>query len=110
VSVVCLLILPFSGPLFSLVNGSQYDQAFPVFVAFMAGITVYLCFSPVIYGIAERRSFKTLFILSLVALVVQLLLTSLAAQMQNLVLMAVACVSARGIIYLSSLFLYFRKA
>lgn len=110
VSVVCLLILPFSGPLFSLVNGSQYDQAFPVFVAFMAGITVYLCFSPIIYGIAERRSFKTLFILSLVALVVQLLLTSLAAQMQNLVLMAVACVSARGIIYLSSLFLYFRKA
>ncbi len=109
-SLAALCILPFSAPLFIWINGEQYTDAFPVFACFMAGITVYLCFSPVIYGIAARRSFSLLFFLSGLALLWQLGMTWLAAENQSLVLMAFACVSARGLIYLSSLFLYFRRA
>jgi len=110
VSVPALALLPFTGPVFSWLNGAQYDPAFPVFMVFMAGIVVYLCFSPVIYGLAGRKSFKTLFVLGIAALVWQLLMTRYAASEQSLVLMAFACVGARGLIYLASFFLYLRKA
>lgn len=105
-----IALLFFAEPAFVLINGEQYRDAYPVFAMFMAGISVYLCFSPVIYGIAERRAFKTLFALSLMALVWQIGMTWLASEKQCLVLMAFACVSARGLIYLSSFFLYFRRA
>ena len=108
-SVPALVILPFSGPLFSLINGSRYDEAFPVFMVFMAGITVYLCFSPVIYGLAGRKSFKTLFILSIIALCWQIAMTQWAASVHSLVWMALACVGARGLIYISSFFLFLRR-
>ena len=109
-SLAGLASLWFAEPLFVMINGEQYREAYPVFAMFMAGITVYLCFSPVIYAIAERRTFKTLFVLSLVALLWQLGMTWFASEKQSLVLMAFACVSARGLIYLSSFFLYFRRA
>ena len=110
VSLAGLALLPFSEPVFAWINGEQYRQAFPVFACFMAGITIYLCFSPVIYGIAGRRAFSTLFFLSLLAFCWQWAMTWVAAEKQSLVWMAFACVSARGLIYLSSLFLYFRRA
>jgi O-antigen/teichoic acid export membrane protein len=109
-SLLGLASLWFAEPLFVMINGAQYREAYPVFAMFMAGITIYLCFSPVIYAIAERRTFKTLFVLSLAALLWQLGMTWFASEKQSLVLMAFACVSARGLIYLSSLFLYFRRA
>lgn len=109
-SLAGLAVLVFAEPVFVWINGIQYREAYPVFATFMAGITVYLCFSPVIYGIAARRSFKTLFLLSLAALGWQLGMTWFAAEKQSLVLMAFACVSARGLIYLSSSILYFRRA
>lgn len=109
-SLPALALLPFSGPLFSLLNGRQYDPAFPVFMVFMAGIVVYLCFSPVIYALAGRKSFRTLFLLSLIALGWQVAMTSYAASEQSLVLMAFACVGARGLIYIAAFFLYLRKA
>jgi O-antigen/teichoic acid export membrane protein len=110
VSLAGIAVLMFTEPIFVLINGEQYRDAFPVFATFMAGITLYLCFSPVIYAIAQRRTFKTLFLLSLMALIWQLGMTWLAAEKQSLVMMAFACVSARGLIYLSSFFLYLRKA
>jgi hypothetical protein len=110
VSLAGIAVLMFAEPLFIFINGEQYRDAFPVFATFMAGITIYLCFSPVIYAIAQRRTFKTLFFLSLMALIWQLGMTWLAAEKQSLVMMAFACVSARGLIYLSSFFLYLRKA
>ena len=109
-SLFGLASLWFAEPLFVMINGAQYREAYPVFAMFMAGISIYLCFSPVIYAIAERRTFKTLFVLSLAALLWQLGMTWFASEKQSLVLMAFACVSARGLIYLSSFFLYFRRA
>jgi O-antigen/teichoic acid export membrane protein len=110
VSVIGLALLFFAKPLFILINGEKYADAYPIFAAFMSGLVVYLCFSPVIYGMARKKAFKLLFILSLIAFVFQLGMTAYAAHIQSLVLMAAVSVMARGFIYLSSVYFYFRKA
>ncbi len=109
-SVLGLVALWFSKPIFVWINGEKYADAFPIFAAFMCGLVVYLIASPVIYGVARKRAFKSLFLLSLLALVFQVLGTSWAAQHQSLVFVAVSSVMARGFIYLSCLYLYFRRA
>lgn len=109
-SVAGLVSLFFGKPIFNWINGVKYEDAYPIFVAFMCGLVVYLCFSPVIYGLARKKEFRLLFVLSLVALVFQSGMTYYAAHIQSLVLMAAVSVAARSFIYLSSLFFYFRKS
>jgi len=109
ISILGLGLLFVAKPLFVFVNGVKYEDAYPIFAAFMCGLVVYLCFSPVIYGIARRKSFLLLFSLSLIAFVFQVCIASYAAHIQNLVLMAAGSVASRGFIYVSSAWFYFRK-
>jgi len=109
ISIIGLGLLFVAKPLFVFVNGVKYEDAYPIFAAFMCGLVVYLCFSPVIYGIARRKSFLLLFSLSLIAFVFQVCIASYAAHIQNLVLMAAGSVASRGFIYVSSAWFYFRK-
>lgn len=109
IALLGLLVLPFTEPVFLLLNGEKYRDAFPVFCTFMAGMAVYLCFSPMIYGLASRKDFRVLSLLAVLALIWQLAFTGFASHCQNLVLIAAACVGARSLIYLSSFFLYQRR-
>jgi O-antigen/teichoic acid export membrane protein len=109
VSLVGLCLLPYSQSFFTIINGEKYASVFPVFSIFMVGMVFYLCFSPAIYAIASRKMFKTLFFLSLIALIWQITVTSFAARYNSLNLMAFSCVGARGLIYISSFFLFLRK-
>lgn len=104
-----IAVLNFSEPIFLWINGAQYADAFPVFSAFMMGLTVYLAFSPVIYGVARTHNFGWLLGISLVALGIQLLGTWYSARIQYLPGMAWSSVTARGFIYVSSLLFYLRN-
>ena len=108
-SLAGLAILPFSKPVFLLINGNQYQNAFAVFCVFMAGTAVYLCFSPLIYCIAARKNFRFLLILSLVALIWQLGFSTFASSLQSLELVALGCVGARALIYLGSFILFVNR-
>ena len=108
-SLICLVVLPFSEPVFLLINGEQYRDAFPVFCTFMAGTAVYLCFSPLIYSIAAQKNFRYLLILALLALVWQFGFSAFASMVQSLELVAFGCVGSRALIYLGSYFLFLRK-
>lgn len=108
-SLAGLAVLPFSGPLFTWVNGVRYADAWPVFAVYMTGMVVYLMFSPVIYGVARKGGFRFLFGAGVVALVLQIILTGAGARMQSLEWMAAASVISRGLLYVSSLIYYYRK-
>ena len=110
VSAAGIVVLIFGEPLFTFVNGVRYSESYPIFASYMVGFTVYLCFSPVIYGLARQDRFRTLFILSLLGALVQLVVTFFGVAGKELVLISAAAVAGRGFIYLASTFLYFRRA
>jgi O-antigen/teichoic acid export membrane protein len=109
-SGIGLAFLPFGSPIFALVNGQRYAEAYPIFAMFMAGLVVYLIASPVIYGVARLGGFRFLFWMGLIALAFQLAMTRYAAFCQNLVWMAAASVLSRGFLYVSSLVYFYRKS
>lgn len=73
--VVSWLIIPiaafdlFGKPLFVLVNGVQYEKSFYIFIIFSVGIWLSLMFSPLVNILMNRKAFKFLFTISVVALI-----------------------------------------
>jgi O-antigen/teichoic acid export membrane protein len=110
ISIICILILPFSKELFVLISGEKYESSFPSFVILMLGLIPFLCFSPAIYGVISLSGGKKIFYLSLFVLALHILLCILGAKHQNLELISFSTVFSRGMIYtLSFLSIYFRK-
>ncbi len=109
IALVGLMILPFSEPLFVLINGQQYRDTFPVFCTFMSGTAFFLCFSPIIYGVAAKKAFLPLLKLAALAFFWQVIITAFASSQQSLVLMAAGCIGAQGIIYLGSFILFVNR-
>lgn len=105
-----IVTLLFGKTLFVWVNGERYADSYPMFVSYMLGIAVYLCFSPVIYGLAQQRKFSTLLILSLIGLFVQILISIGGIYFHQLVWLTSGAVIARGLIYVVSTWIYFRSA
>jgi len=103
-----LILLVFGKGIFVWVNGERYAESYPLFVSYMIGIAVYLCFSPVIYGLAQQRRFSTLLILSLCGLILQFIISSIGLYFHQMVWITTAAVSARGLIYLVSTWIYFK--
>jgi len=73
--VVSWLIIPiaatdlFGKPLFDLVNGAQYEKSFYIFIILSVGIWLSLMFSPLVNIIINRKAFKFLLTISVVALI-----------------------------------------
>lgn len=107
-AIAGLVLLGFGKDIFVWVNGDRYADSYPLFVSYMIGIAVYLCFSPVIYGLAQQRRFSTLLVLSLCGLFLQLLISSAGLYFHQMVWITSAAVSARGLIYLASTWIYFK--
>lgn len=105
-----LVSLFFGKDIFVWVNGERYADSYPLFVAYMVGIGIYLCFSPVIYGLARQGKFSLLLLFSLLGLVLQLGLSFLGLYFHALVLLPIAAISARGFIYILSSIFYFKSA
>ena len=68
--IIPLVIADFIGkPLFIWINGSQYEKAFYIFVVFSVGIWLSLMFSPLVNVLMSRKEFRFLFLLSVVAFI-----------------------------------------
>jgi O-antigen/teichoic acid export membrane protein len=110
ISLICMLVLPFSKDLFVLISGEKYESTFPSFVILMLGLIPFLCFSPAIYGVISLGGGIKIFYLSLTVLAFHILICSLGARFQSLELISFSTVFSRGTIYiLSFLFIIFRK-
>jgi len=109
ISVFALAILPFSKEIFVAISGEQYEISFPYFCILMVGLVPFLCFSPAIYGVIAKGMGKFLLILSLISLVVHFGLSWYGAISQNLALISFSTVFSRGLIYIISAFVVFRK-
>lgn len=108
VVAVGLVLLVFGKEIFVWVNGERYADSYPLFVVYMLGIAVYLCFSPVIYGLAKMNRFSTLLILSLIGLFLQILISWVGLHFHSLIWLPLGAVVARGFIYIVSTIIYFR--
>ena len=60
----------FGNPLFVWINGKEYERSFPIFVVFSFGIWLSMMFSPLVNIIMGKGKFRFLFILSVLALLI----------------------------------------
>lgn len=103
-----VVFLFFAKEMFVWINGTRYLESYPIFSSYMVGFAFYLCFSPVIYGLTQRKMFKTLLTLSVLGLCLQLVISYFGIQDHNLVLLSTGAVAARSFIYIFSTIIYFR--
>ena len=68
--IIPLIVFDFWGKsLFTLLNGTQYEKSFQVFVIFSIGIWLSLTFSPTVSILMSRKEFKFLFELSVISVI-----------------------------------------
>lgn len=64
-----LIVDIFGKPLFTLVNGQQYEKAFYIFIVFSFGVLLSLMLSPLVNVLIARNAFRFMFLLGLAALI-----------------------------------------
>jgi O-antigen/teichoic acid export membrane protein len=73
-AVPIILFDVFGKPLFVWVNGSIYENSFPIFIIFSVGIWLSMMFSPLVNILISQGDFRFLFFLGIAAFVSNILL------------------------------------
>jgi O-antigen/teichoic acid export membrane protein len=73
-AIPILLFDVFGKPIFIGLNGSMYENSFPIFIIFSTGIWLSMIFSPLVNILISKGNFRFLFFLSIVGLCVNILL------------------------------------
>jgi O-antigen/teichoic acid export membrane protein len=98
VGVPAMLFIFFGKPIFLFINGIQYERSFTILCVLTIGFWLSLMFSPLVNILMSRKNFRFLFILAVIAFVINLTANYVGVRIGGGVGAAIAVVLSHNIV------------